>query len=579
MSLSLHLAAALATLCAAQPPTPPGPPGAPHISVSSGPLRGGAITSLQSVALKVEERPGSRPKALLNRKVTLTLLTETKVSHPHRPRQPEPLPEGITEADALDDDLQPTCIIEAPPRVNLIKPASGNTDSGNAERLVQFADGRLLYCFEHKNWLIWDGRRFKKDDTQQSVLWAKSCMLALWQQALTISNEDYRRSLCGFARESLNAKNINSMLSLAKSMLAVPASALDSNPHILNVLNGTLELKTGELKPHSKEDLLTKLVHHAYNRYAECPKFEKFLYVVTGCDAAMVDYLQVAIGYSLTGCTIEKAVFVLLGVGNNGKSTFLNAISRIIPEYSSMLDVGSLMTRQESNNAQSDLADLKGARFVQTSESEDGQRLFQAKLKRLAQGMGKIRTVRKYENWIEFDETHKIFLDTNRKPVITDADDLATFNRLHPICFPLQIPDEHVDRELSDKLFAEAEGILAWAVEGAKLWYAEGLQKPPAVIAANREWQAESDKLGQFIDASCDTGPDCKVKSSTLYACYRAWMESNGLEHSILSSVKFADKLKIRDGISKKPHSDGTYYHGLKPKPQNNSGKLRGSTV
>jgi Protein of unknown function (DUF4238) len=168
--------------------------------------------------------------------------------------------------------------------------------------------------------------------------------------------------------------------------------------------------------------------------------------------------------------------------------------------------VDTLMVRQESNNTQADLADLRGARFVQTSETEEGQRLAQGKLKRITQGMGKIKATRKYENPIEFDETHKLWMDTNRKPTIRDVDDKATFNRLHPIPFTVTIPKDQIDKELPDKLLTEAEGILAWAVEGARLWYAEGLAKPAEVEAAKDRWREDMDQLGRFIDERCVAG-------------------------------------------------------------------------
>src|ERR1700730_17132152 len=153
------------------------------------------------------------------------------------------------------------------------------------------------------------------------------------------------------------------------------------------------------------------------------------------------------------------------------------------------------MVKQESNNTQADLADLRGARFVQTSETEEGQRLAPGKLKRISQGLGKIKATRKYENPIEFPETHKLWIDTNRKPTIRDVDDKATFNRLHPIPFTVTIPKDQIDKDLLDKLLTEAEGILAWAMEGARLWYAEGLAKPAEVEAAKDQWREGMDPL------------------------------------------------------------------------------------
>src|SRR6266852_1746634 len=143
----------------------------------------------------------------------------------------------------------------------------------------------------------------------------------------------------------------------------------------------------------------------------------------------MIAYLQRAIGYSLTGSTAEKAVFMLFGRTNNGKTTLLSLIYRLIEEYAVLLQIDTLMTRQESNNTQADLADLRGARFVMTSETEEGQRLAAGKLKRITQGMGSIKATRKYENPITFPETHKLWVDCNHSPIVRGTDD-AIWRRL-----------------------------------------------------------------------------------------------------------------------------------------------------
>ena len=201
--------------------------------------------------------------------------------------------------------------------------------------------------------------------------------------------------------------------------------------------------------------------------------------------------------------TIEKAVFIPLGeFGNNGKSTMLDTVRRIIREYSALIQVDTLMVRQESNTTQSDLSDLRGARFVQTSESEESQSLSQGKLKLLTAGMGTIKTRRLFENHIEFEQTFHIWLDTNKMPHIKDPDDTATLARLHPIPFLIQIPDKKIDQEMPEKLQREAVGILAWMVSGAHDWHQHRLSKPKEILDAREEWRSSQiDPWAQVVEA------------------------------------------------------------------------------
>jgi len=305
-------------------------------------------------------------------------------------------------------------------------------DTGNADRLIAFRGTELRYCPAIRKWLVWDGRRWAVDDKGAIRRAAKQTMLECLTQAAHADHEKLQK----FAYGSLDARPINSMIALAECELVITPDQLDTHPFLLNFLNGTLDLRTGELQPHDQKQYLTKLVHHNYKPQAECSLFLSFLGRIMGghADASepeldradrMVEYLQRALGYSMTGTTEEKAVFVPFGTGNNGKTTLLSTFLQLLEEYAVLLQVDTLMVRAESNNTQADLADLRGARFVMTSETEEGQRLAQGKLKRITQGMGKIKATRKYENPIEFPETHKLWMDTNSKPLIRAADDQA----------------------------------------------------------------------------------------------------------------------------------------------------------
>jgi len=347
---------------------------------------------------------------------------------------------------------------------------------------------------------------------------------------------------------------------MAQSEIFIQPAELDLDPYLLNFKNGTVDLRTGKCGPHRYQDFITKLVNHDYRASASCDLWLKFLDGIMGGSNEMIAYLQKAIGYSLTGSTIEKAVFVPFGSGNNGKTTMLALIRKLLGEYAALVQINTLMTKHENSNTQSDLADLRGARFVMTSETEDGQRLAQGKLKRITQGMGTIKAIRKYENTIEFPETHKIWMDTNRRPMITDADDQATFNRLHPIPFTVTIPKSEIDRKLPGKLFDEAEGILAWAVKGAKLTHKFGLDKPPEVEIANEQWRAESDKLNQFVKECCAEGGG--VPADVFYDAYFVFAKDNDLSR-VLNQKEFAAKMEERPGIKKRRTKNGVIYEGL----------------
>ncbi|MCC7235424.1 MAG: hypothetical protein IT163_08980 [Bryobacterales bacterium] len=440
-------------------------------------------------------------------------------------------------------------------------------DTGNADRLILKYGDRLRYCPAFRKWLVWDGRRWAVDDKCAARRLAKQAMLEYLTEATFAEDEENQH----FAYVSLEARRVANLLTMAECELVITPGELDTHPFLINFLNGTLDLRTGELAPHSQAHFITKLVHHNYDRQAGCPLFLGVVARMMGnhpdasepeLDRAerMVNYLQRALGYSLTGTTEEKAVFVPFGKGNNGKTTLLSTFLLLLEEYSVLLQVDTLMARQESNNTQADLADLRGARFVMTSETEEGQRLSQGKLKRITQGMGKIKATRKYENPIEFPETHKLWMDTNSKPTIRAADDQATFNRLHPIPFTVTIPPEEIDKGLPRKLLAEAEGILAWAVEGAKLWRQYGLGKPPEVVAANDDWRAENDQLGRFIEECCVVADSFSGKARQLYECYRTWAEGAG-ENTITETL-FGRRLKDR-GFAKEHRRHGTVYAGI----------------
>lgn len=442
------------------------------------------------------------------------------------------------------------------------------TDCGNAERLKAAAGEDVCYCHGFKKWLIWDETRWKIDLVDEILRRAKATILQFLSQAIQAKNEQAEK----FARQSLDARRLHAMVSLAECELPITPEQLDTNPYLLNFRNATVDLRTGDCRPHSQEDFITKVIEHDYNAEATCPLFEATLLRLMGGgpDAseeevnraeALVNHLHKAIGYSATGITSEKVVFVVHGSGANGKTTILVIIFQCLGEYSGVVLVESIMSRQENNNASADLADLRGARFVMTSETEEGQRLAEGKLKRITQGVagGKIKACRKYENPIEFTETHKLWMDCNHKPVVRGTN-AGIWNRIHLIPFNVTISPDEIDRELPTKLMAEAPGILAWIVAGAVRWFQEGLGRPPEVAEALREYREEMDQVGRFVDECCVVGSFATAKAREVYMCYRKWAEDAG--ESFVTETAFGRKLAERAFV-KKHTEHGARYEGI----------------
>jgi putative DNA primase/helicase len=438
-------------------------------------------------------------------------------------------------------------------------------DYGNAQRVIAVHGQSLRYCHGFRKWLVLDGRCWAIDDGERSRDLSQNTILEFARQALAGKNE----AAAKFAASCLNSQRITNALREAQPHLSIRPADLDTHPDLLNFMNGTVDLKTGRLMSHSPEHFITKLVHHDYRPEATCPTFRAFLERITGggpdaSEAALershrlIRYLQKAFGYSLTGHTIAKAVFLLYGRGDNGKSTLLTLFLALLVEYAVLLQIDTLMVRQESNNTQADLADLRGARFVMTSETEEGQRLAEGKLKRITQGMGRIKATRKYENPVEFPESHKLWIDANHLPIVRGTDN-AIWNRLHPVPFGVTVPKDEQDPELPLKLLAEAEGILAWAVAGAVRWYAEGLGKPSDVQQAGESWRAQSDHIGRFLQETCITGEYAQAKARQLYHAYKAWTEETG-EHPVTET---AFGLRIVENFPKKHTKAGTVYEGI----------------
>jgi putative DNA primase/helicase len=405
-------------------------------------------------------------------------------------------------------------------------PAQGYnlTDLGNAERFVRDHGEDVRYCYPWRKWLVWTGTRWERDDTGKVYKLAKETVRAIYREASDAEDEDRRKALAKHATQSEAEPKIRAMLELAKSEAPISPDTLDADPWLFNTTNGTIDLRTGALREHRREDLITKLAPVEYAPTATAPTWEAFLErVLPGED--LRTFVQRAAGYSATGDTSEQCMFINHGTGANGKSTFQETISAALGDYAMRTPTEMLLAKR-SDGVPNDVARLKGSRFVSASETEEGRRLAESRIKDLT-GQDTITARFMRAEWFDFEPVHKLWLSTNHKPEIRGTD-AAIWRRIRLVPWTVSIPPAEQDRKHPEKLRAELPGVLAWIVQGCLEWRHKGLQAPEEVRRATVEYRAEMDVVGAFLAECCVLGSDQDVSAADLYKAYGEWCKDTG---------------------------------------------------
>lgn len=425
-----------------------------------------------------------------------------------------------------------------------------STDLGNAERLIAGSGGKIKYSTA-RGWYAWEGRYWIPEESIVRRLYHDIVVKNMYSEieaSYAEADSALTKALNDWAKRSESTRTMKSSLEMAACMpgVAVTVSEFDKDPMLLCCENGTVDLKTGELRPHAPADLITRISNVKYDKSAKCPKWEQFLIDIFQ-DPLLIEYIQLAIGYSLTGLTREQCMFIMYGTGQNGKSVFMNIIAALLGTYAMETPASTLMRGREDNSNQpsNDVARLAGARVVNANETEEGQALAESKIKAMT-GDDVMIARFLHKEFFEFRPQFKIWVRTNHKPKIRGTD-TGIWRRVKLIPFKVSIPAEKKDPELTNKLLAELPGILNWAVEGCLLWQHVGLKSPAAVDAATEDYRSSQDLIGMFLSETCEICPQKTsgyVKAKDLYKAYEDWCEEAGeraMPHRVLS-IKLTER-------------------------------------
>lgn len=454
-------------------------------------------------------------------------------------------------------------------------PRFDSGDKGNAERLIHYYGGIMRYCEPFGKWLIWDGRRWKRDETSEAVKLTMTISERIEQEEISpiwdSLSEDQKESILnsskkdilpeirqlktkldGLRKQAERAKSevgIRAMLKLAAPHLAVVPDELDADKWLLNVNNGILDLKTGQLLPHDPERLMTNLAPVDYDPNATCPLWEKTLKEIFKDENGLtrieeIRFLQKALGYSLTGSIQEHAFFIMHGRrGRNGKGVIFNTVAAILGDYAAQINANVLLAKKyesSGENASPGIAKLRGARLVLASETDRGRRLDEALIKGLTGG-DPVTARFLHQNEFTFTPEFKLFLQTNYTPNV-DGSDQGIWDRIKKLDFLRYFEENERDAALPDKLKQEAAGIFRWMVEGCLLWQKEGLKETKGMRQSKAEFLEEMDAVPRYAEENLWFHPLASVNPVELYRDYEMWCAAH--EEYIHKRREFIQRLE-----------------------------------
>lgn len=440
-------------------------------------------------------------------------------------------------------------------------------DKQNGELFARFYCGKFLYVWQLDRWFKWNGIIWDECAGGEVEAAAKNVSTAIASRALEAlksgDESGNSRRLFSHALKAQNNQQIKSMIGLARSepnMSEDCIGSLNNHAHLLGVKNGVVDLKTGLLIKPDPSMLITKQCNASYLPNTQCPQWLQFLNEVFQGKQDLIDSIQRLLGYTFTGSVTEEIMVICYGFGANGKSVMSNVIQHIAGGYGKTGSPSLLKARRDDDSSpRSDIAGLAGYRYISLNEMQSGDRLDEQVVKLLA-GREAISARALYKDHMTYKPSGKVWLKTNHKPVVKEDDD-GIWRRLIVIPFDRKFSETERDQNLEEKLIQEADGILAWIIEGAVQWYTSGLDICQTIKQESSEYRTESDLLGHFLTEKIEFDATARAIETDVYFYYQNWCRASGTNP--LSKIRLTQKLKER-GVRQLASNGKRYYLGIK---------------
>ena len=420
----------------------------------------------------------------------------------------------------------------------------------------RWLDGKGVYVVEKKQWMIWNGNYWEADQCAYIKKLAYDFVQEAKAALVDLKSFTDATNLLSFE----SVRRLENISKFAAMTRTVSASEFDTDPFVLATKDKWIDLKTGQPSNPNPDVLVSKALSVGYSPEAKCPIFLNFLNDVFESDQELINFVQQAIGYSLTGSTSEQCLFIMIGDGANGKSTFINVINRLLGSYGTTAASQTLIANG-GGSIGDDLVDLIGARLITVSETEEGQSLAEAKIKQMTGG-DTLKGRPLYGTYVQFNIIGKLWLATNSLPQINNTDH-GIWRRIKAIPFNRTFTAKEQDKHLSDKLMEELPGILNWAIQGCLGWQKDELQTPQIIEDQVAEYKSAMDSISQFIQDECELGKEHSYAASKFFQAYRDWCAGAGRKPQ--STTAFKHALEKLNGVYQHRSSNGLQWHGIQP--------------